>query len=143
MYHQVSVLLFPLAIIISNVGLTYHREAPSTTRHWITDRGFRFDVYTDATLDVTNSMVGSFDLSQYYQATKGVVLGSYFVCMPGVVVIGGDGKVVSRYVAPSPGKFLLSTASHCLPDTTLTRCCGFVESVQLSIADIFRMAGFK
>ncbi len=70
----------------------------------MTDRGFRFDVYSDASLEVTNSMVGSFDLSLYFQATRGIVLGSHFVCMPGVIVIGGDGKVMARYVAPSPGR---------------------------------------
>ncbi len=70
----------------------------------MSDREFQFEVYSDASLDVANSMVGSFDLSQYYQATRGVSLGTCFVCMPGVIVVGGDGKVVSRYVASSPGK---------------------------------------
>ncbi len=80
------------------------REPPSTISHWVSDREFQFEAYSDASLEVSNSLVGSFDISIYLQATKGVTLGTYFVPMSGLVIIGGDGKILSRYVASSPGR---------------------------------------
>lgn len=83
------------------------REPPSTMSHWVSDLEFQFEAYSDASLSVSNALVGSFDLSLYLQATKGVNLGgSYFVPMSSVIAIGGDGKILSRYVASSPGKAL-------------------------------------
>jgi peroxiredoxin len=82
------------------------REPPSTISHWVSDREFQFEAYSDASLTVSNALVGSFDISIYVQATKGVNLGSYFVPMASVVAIGGDGKILSRYVASSPGKLV-------------------------------------
>ncbi len=78
------------------------REPPSTVRHWVSDRNLQLEVFSDGTLDFSNAIVGSFDLSLYIQATKGVQLGSYFVCMPAVAIIGGDGKIISKYIASSP-----------------------------------------
>lgn len=83
-----------------------YREPPSTVRHWISDRNLQLEVFTDATLELSNSIVGSFDMSMYIDATKSVQLGSYVTCMPAVVVIGGDGKILSKYVASSPGTLL-------------------------------------
>lgn len=79
------------------------REPPNTVKHWISERNIRVDVYCDPSLTVSNYFVGTFDLSKYLAATKGVQLGSYYVAMPGAVVISGDGKITSRYVASSPG----------------------------------------
>ncbi len=72
-------------------------------KHWISERNIQIDVYCDPSLVVSNYFVGTFDLSKYLSATKGIQLGSYYVAMPGAVVISGDGKITSRYVASSPG----------------------------------------
>jgi hypothetical protein len=82
------------------------RELPSTNRHWVDDMKLVIDVYSDCTLDVANELVGTFDLSLYLLAAKGVNMGTYFVSMPAVLVISGSGKVISKYVASSPGTSL-------------------------------------
>ena len=85
------------------VFFQFCRELPSTNRHWISDKNLKLEVFSDCTLDVSNALVGTFDLSLYLLATKGVNLGTFFVCMPAVLIIGGNGKIVSKYVASSPG----------------------------------------
>lgn len=70
----------------------------------MSDRSLGLEVYSDPSLVVTNAMVGSFDLSLHLMSTKGVQLGSFFVCCPAVLIIGGDGKVIHKYVATSPGE---------------------------------------
>ncbi|RYH12512.1 hypothetical protein EON65_38120 [archaeon] len=76
---------------------------PSTIRHWISDRELHIDVFSDPSLTVSNALSGSFDLSLYLLASKGVQLGTHFVCMPAVVILGGEGKILNKYVAQSPG----------------------------------------
>lgn len=83
----------------------YTREPPSTNRHWISDKELKIEVFSDPTLEVSNALAGTFDLSLYILATKGVQLGSFFVAMPAVLIIGGDGKVISKYIASSPGNY--------------------------------------
>lgn len=60
-------------------------------------------MFTDGTLLVSNALVGTFDLSAYVAVSKGVQLGTYMVPMPGIVLLGGDGKIINKYVASSPG----------------------------------------
>ena len=93
------------ALIISTEYTDLLREPPTTVKHWMNDREIQLDVYCDPSLTVSNNLVGTFDLSLYLSATKGVQLGSYFVSMPGIIVVGGDGKVISKYIAASPGEY--------------------------------------
>lgn len=79
------------------------RELPSTNRHWVSEKDWKIQVYSDCSLQVSTALVGTFDLSLYVLATKGVNLGTFFVGMPAVLIIGGDGKILSKYVASSPG----------------------------------------
>mmetsp|Transcript_16698 Transcript_16698/g.37058 ORF Transcript_16698/g.37058 Transcript_16698/m.37058 type:complete len:180 (-) Transcript_16698:338-877(-) len=95
------------------------REPPSTTRHWKSDMNINMDVYSDCSLDVSAALVGTFDLSLYFIAKQGVTLGTWFVSMPAIMIVGGDGRVISKYVAQSP------------------------ETVQVSAEDIFRMCGIN
>jgi hypothetical protein len=64
-------------------------------------------VYTDGNLDVSTALVGTFDLALFIQATKGVSMGAFIVPMAGVVLLGGDGKILYKYVASSPGNILM------------------------------------
>eukprot|EP01039_Chlorochromonas_danica_P009953 gene9953-11003_t len=93
------------------------REPPCTVRQWRSDRGLALQVYSDPSLSVSNAVVGSFDLSLYLQATKGVQLGACFVSMPGVAVIAGTGKILYKYIAISP------------------------ESVEITAEDLLRLSG--
>jgi peroxiredoxin len=79
------------------------KEPPSTVSHWVSDREFQFDCYSDPSLQVTNALAGTFDLSQFLQSNNGVSMGTYLAPLPAVIVIGSDGKVAARYVATSPG----------------------------------------
>lgn len=76
-------------------------------------------------------------MSFYIAATKGVQLGSYIACMPAVLVIGGDGKIISKYVASSPGDVTK------LFQTALNKIIFFLrkylESVQLTVDEILQI----
>jgi predicted dithiol-disulfide oxidoreductase (DUF899 family) len=79
------------------------REPPCTLALWKNDRGLHMNVYSDLTLSFSKAFVGTFDLAGYISATKNVQMDSFEVCVPGVVILGGDGKVIGKYVAASPG----------------------------------------
>lgn len=83
------------------------RELPSTNRHWVSEKDWKVTVYSDCSLEVSTTLVGTFDLSLYILATKGVNMGTFFVSMPAVLIIGGDGKILSKYVASSPGNLMI------------------------------------
>lgn len=72
-------------------------------RHWISDRNLQMDVFCDPSLSVCDALVGSFDLSLYLLATKGIQLGSHFVAMPAVVVVSDSGEVIDKCIFSSPG----------------------------------------
>lgn len=93
------------------------REPPSTIRHWISDKDIKLDIFSDPSLDVSSSLVGTFDLSLYTLASNGANIGTFFVSMPAVLIVSGDGRIISKYVASSP------------------------ETVQISSDDIIRMCG--
>lgn len=90
------------------------KEPPSTVCYWIEERRLKIECYSDGTLDVSNALVGSFDLGLFLQGTKSINLGSYFVPLPSVVIIGGDGKVISKYTAPSPGRYSKYEWTSCI-----------------------------
>mmetsp|Transcript_31763 Transcript_31763/g.53575 ORF Transcript_31763/g.53575 Transcript_31763/m.53575 type:complete len:172 (-) Transcript_31763:387-902(-) len=92
------------------------REPPSTNRHWISDKDIKMDVYSDCSLDVSNALVGTFDLSMYLLAKRGITLGTIFVSMPAVMIIGSNGKIISKYVASSPDTIQVN------PDDILRMC---------------------
>ena len=61
------------------------------------------EIFSDTTLKVSNSLVGSMDLSLYIWEKKQVNLGSYFVPTPAIIVIGEDGLVLAKKYFESPG----------------------------------------
>ena len=61
------------------------------------------EIFSDPTLKVSNSLVGSMDLSLYIWEKKQIHLGSYFVPKPAVVIIGDDGLVLAKKYFESPG----------------------------------------
>jgi predicted dithiol-disulfide oxidoreductase (DUF899 family) len=79
------------------------REPPCTLALWKNDRGLHMNVYSDLSLSFAKAFVGTFDLAGYISATKNVQMDSFQVCVPGVVILGGDGKVIGKYIAASPG----------------------------------------
>lgn len=79
-------------------------EPPSTTRHWISERALRTEVYSDISLRIAEKYVGTFDLSQHLLEMKGVHLGARFdVSLPGVLIVGGDGRIIWKKVSKAPG----------------------------------------
>lgn len=93
------------------------RELPNVTGQWMSDRNLRLEVFSDPSLAVSNALVGSFDLSLYLLATKGVQLGSHFVSMPAVAAISGDGSVTFKAIGDSSGN------RCCCPALTTCREC--------------------
>jgi hypothetical protein len=82
------------------------REAPYLNRSWANDRKYNIEIFSDTSLSVCNSLIGSFDLSLYMLELKNVHMGSVFVPMPSVVIVSSTGQVIHKYIAASPGTVL-------------------------------------
>ena len=67
------------------------------------ESNLNIEILSDPTLKVTTALVGTMDLSQFLWEKKKVNIGSYEVPVPGIVVIGDDGLLLSRIIFPSPG----------------------------------------
>lgn len=67
------------------------------------------EIFSDGSLELSRALVGIFDLAMFIQATKDVHIGSYMVPMPGVVVLNSEGKVINKYIAPSPGQCVVDS----------------------------------
>lgn len=117
------------------------REPPSTIRHWAADRGLQLEIFSDGSLELSRALVGIFDLAMFIQATKDVHIGSYMVPMPGIVVLNSEGKVVSKYIAPSPGPHVASSIT-CLVSADYAACLSlyFIDAVHITVDDILKMS---
>lgn len=86
--------------------LFMRREPPSTNRHWQNERNFNFDVFSDPTLTVSTAIVGPpIDLAKYLKGSRSAHMHTYMVPKSAVVVISGDGILLSKYTAESPGVY--------------------------------------
>ena len=87
-------------------------ELPCVNMQWAADIGLSVEVYSDAALNVSNTLVGSFDLSLFMLEKRNVHMGSIFVPMPAVVIVDGDtGRVVAKYVMASPDSVHITSAN--------------------------------
>jgi peroxiredoxin len=85
------------------------REPASTNRHWLTERGFYFEVLSDANLTAASHLVGTMDMAAYLKSKKGIEVPTYLLPKPAIVCIGGEGTILSKVVLDDPENVRITT----------------------------------